>query len=226
MDQKALRAALALIVMFALALGLIVFARAYLAVNEEGLSSLLFAVKASPFSLPIIALIFTAAAFLGIPQWVLIAATVIAFGPVQGGLYAWLSTMVSASTNFWIARRLGAQKLEAVPGEFLERMVRMVRQNGLLASFAVRLVPTGPFVLVNMAAGVSGLGFGAFILGTGAGIIPKILVVALLAQGVLTQQQGKAVMAFSILGLVLVLGAMFLARRLLRPVVKDPDSDP
>jgi uncharacterized membrane protein YdjX (TVP38/TMEM64 family) len=224
MDKKAWRSAMVLIVMFALVLGLILFARPYLAMGEDGLSKLLSSVKSSPFAPLMVALIFTGAAFLGLPQWILIAATVIAFGPIYGGVYAWVATLVSASVDFWIARLIGAQKLETLPSEFVERMILMVRKNGMLASFAVRLVPTGPFVLVNMAAGVSGLKFWAFLLGTGAGIIPKILVVALLAQGILTRQQGETVMLLSILGLALILLTMYIARRLLRPVVKHAEG--
>ena len=221
MDRKAVHAACVLIVMFAVVTGLMVFARANFEFTQDGLSEVFDYVKNSPIALPFTMGVFTAAAFFGIPQWVLIAATVIAFGPIQGGVYAWLSTMVSACVDFWVARRIGAAKIEALSAGLLGRITKLVRKNGVLTSFAVRLVPTGPFILVNMAAGVSGLRFGAFILGTGLGIIPKILVVALLAQGALTSAQGERFAVITAIGLVIVLASMFAARRVLKPVLRD-----
>jgi len=130
--------------------------------------------------------------------------------------------MVSASFDFWLARFIGASRIESLSGKFLERIISLVRRNGFLTSFAVRLVPTGPFVLVNMAAGVSGLGFLPFLLGTALGIIPKILVVVLLGQGALTAAQGEQFMLLAVLGAAAIILIMLLARKLLQPIVDKP----
>ena len=47
---------------------------------------------------------FAVLAFLGLPQFVLIAAAVAAFGPWPGMLYSWEGTMVSALVGFWLGR--------------------------------------------------------------------------------------------------------------------------
>jgi len=51
--------------------------------------------------------------------------------------------MCSASFDFWLAKYLGAARIEALSSDFLERLVNLIRRNGFLTSFAVRLVPTG-----------------------------------------------------------------------------------
>jgi len=223
MDRKALRAVGVLVFMFGLVAVLLFLARANFQLSQDGLMQAFASFSQSPWSLPLTLAVFTGAAFVGAPQWILIAATVLAFGPQMGGIYAWLATMCSASFDFWLARFIGAAKIEALSGKFLERIVALVRRNGFLTSFAVRFVPTGPFVMVNMAAGVSGLKFFQFITGTGLGIIPKILVVALLAQGALTADQGDQFMLMTLIGAVVIVAGMLFARRALQPLVKPKD---
>ena len=62
-------------------------------------------------------------------------------------------------------------------------LIRKLQENTFLASLSVRLIPTGPFVLVNMVAGAASVCFGPFIWGTALGILPKILFVALITIG-------------------------------------------
>ena len=223
MDRKALRAVVVVICMFTSVALLLFFARTNFHVSQDGLLQTLALFTGSPWALPLTIAIFTSAAFIGVPQWLLIGATVLAFGPQMGGLYSWFATMVSASFGFFLARYIGAARIESISGRFLARITGLVQRNGFLTSFAVRLVPTGPFVLVNMAAGVSNLRFLPFALGTALGIIPKILVVVLLGQGALTAAQGERFMMFALIGALIVIAVMLLARQLLQPYVKSPE---
>ncbi len=127
---------------------------------------------------------FAVLAFAGVPQVVLIAAAVVAFGPWLGGLYSWIGTMVSAGVGFWLGRVSGGRMLKDVGGRSLGRFIAMIGRNGFLASLIVRLAPSAPFVVVNMAAGVTPMRFSAFALGTGIGIVPKILLTDLAGRSV------------------------------------------
>ncbi|HXU99659.1 MAG TPA: VTT domain-containing protein, partial [Caulobacteraceae bacterium] len=49
----------------------------------------------------------------------------------------------------------------------------------------VRLVPFAPFVLINITAGVTSMSWWAFLIGTGLGILPKIVVIAFAGQSVM-----------------------------------------
>src|SRR5579872_4255179 len=65
-----------------------------------------------PLALPVTVLVFAALAFVGVPQVVLIAAAVLALGPMEGMAYSWAGTMVSALIGFWLGRRFGSEALQ------------------------------------------------------------------------------------------------------------------
>ena len=85
----------------------------------------------------------------------------------------------------------------------------------------MRLVPTGPFILVNMAAGISSVRFRSFLIGTALGIIPKIAVVALLAQGILSGVQQDWLMLVFMLGALLIIGLVIILRKRLKILIRD-----
>jgi len=219
MDKQALRALAALLGMFGVVIAIIVIGGEMLSLNESEFNRFFEHLRNSGYGLQLTILTFVLAAFLGAPQWALIAGVVLAFGPMTGGVYAWIATMVSASLDFWLGRWMGAERLQRYGGELVNRIVRIVRKNGFVTSFAVRFVPTGPFVLVNMAAGVSRMTFAAFFSGTALGIIPKIAIVALVGQGLISGAEGKVVMTVFIGLALLLIGVMFLARKRLQPQV-------
>lgn len=169
----------------------------------------------SPYSIPIVIISFIAGSFFAVPQWALFVAVITVFGPVYGGALSWGSSLVSGSCNFFFGCLFGQNWLNkaVTAGDKAARFVNALRRNGFLASFAVRFVPTGPFILVNAIAGASGLRYRAFIAGTALGIIPKILVVAFLAQGVLGEDDRLGATLF-FLGLAcLVIGLAWLLKR-------------
>jgi len=144
-----------------------------------------------PWSLPVAVAAFAALAFLGTPQIVLIAAAVVAFGPQTGSLYSWIGTMVSSLVGFYLGRAAGARALERFSGEGVRRFMRLVGENGFLASLIVRLVPSAPFIVVNMAAGVTPMRVWAFVAGTGIGIVPKIALTAFAGASIVKLMQGE-----------------------------------
>jgi len=135
---------------------------------------------------------FTLLAFLGVPQFVLIAVAVVAFGPWLGFAYSWLGTEVSSLVGFWLGRRFGARLLNDYAGKGLRQFTDLVARNGLLASAIVRLVPSAPAILVNMAAGVTSMRWWSFAVGTGIGIIPKIAATAFFGRTVVNALSGRA----------------------------------
>jgi len=217
LDKQAVRAIVVMLLMFFLVFTMIGYGRAYFGISETDINSWLQTVKGTVWALPLTILIFVVAAFIGAPQWALIAGAVIAFGPTYGAGYSWFATMVSASLDFWIGSWVGAERLKRYGGDLVNRMVGLVRKNGFVTSFTVRLVPTGPFVLVNMAAGVSRMTFPAFFMGTGLGIVPKILTVAFLGKGIFDAFANRGtwfVFVSVALAAVLIVVMLFARRRL------------
>jgi len=145
----------------------------------------------SVFAFPATIGIYLLAAFVNVPQMMLHAGVVLTFGPAVGSVIAWVATLVSASFNFWLGQRMGADRISKISRGNMTKILRVIRKHGFLASMGVRVVPTGPFILVNMAAGVTHMKFSHFFVGTAIGIIPKIAIVAFLSEGVKGTVTGK-----------------------------------
>lgn len=131
-----------------------------------------------PWALPAAVAAFAGLAFLGVPQFMLIAAAVVAFGATTGFAYSWIGTMVSSLVGFYLGRIGGGRALRTFSSPGVGRFMDLVGRNGFFASLIVRLVPSAPFIVVNMAAGVTPMRAVDFALGTGLGIVPKIALTA------------------------------------------------
>ena len=131
-----------------------------------------------PWALPVAVGAFAVLAFVGVPQFVRIAAAVVAFGPWTGFAYSWIGTLVSSLVGFWVGRAFGGRLLKDLAGDGVRRFMKLIGENGFLASLIVRLVPSAPFIVVNMAAGVTPMRLRDFTAGTAIGIIPKIALTA------------------------------------------------
>lgn len=150
-----------------------------LGVDGVNTAERLLASAEGAYAFPITVLAFAILAFLGVPQVVLIGAAMVAFGPWVGGLYSWAGTLVSALIGFFLGRKFGAKLLRDIAGERVKRLLDVIGQNGFMASVMVRQAPLAPFVVVNMAAGITPMRSREFTAGTAIGIIPKILLIAL-----------------------------------------------
>jgi uncharacterized membrane protein YdjX (TVP38/TMEM64 family) len=220
MDARAARALIVSVVLFLSVALIFVMGRTTAIFDEDDapIFNWLRESADSPWALPATILVFTAAAFVGAPQMVLIAGAVVAFGPVRGSIFSWIATMISAVVNFELARLFGARLLRRYGGEAVNRLSRVVGRSGFWSSLAVRVVPSAPFIVVNMAAGVSHMRRSAFIAGTGLGIIAKIVLVAFLGGSIMTLADGGEItLALALGGLALGwLVAVIWARRALR----------
>jgi uncharacterized membrane protein YdjX (TVP38/TMEM64 family) len=78
----------------------------------------------------------------------------------------------------------------------------------------VRLVPFAPFVVVNMAAGMTAIGLVDFAAGTGLGIVPKIALTAFAGKSAMQGGLSSLLMLGGAIGVWLIAGLM--ARRWLR----------
>jgi uncharacterized membrane protein YdjX (TVP38/TMEM64 family) len=171
-----------------------------------------------PWALPVAVAAFAVLAFLGVPQFVLIAAAVVAFGPWLGLTYSWIGTMVSSLVGFWMGRAFGGRMLRDLKSQGVDRFMAMIGQNGFLASLIVRLVPSAPFIVVNMAAGVTPMRLSAFTGGTAIGIIPKIALTAFAGSSAVQAMNGGGLQHFAVLaGIAAIWIAMgLIARRWLK----------
>lgn len=105
------------------------------------------------------------------------------FGAWLGGVYALIGATLGASAAF-LAVRAGLSGLVARAGPRLRRLEAGFRRNALSYLLVVRLVPIFPFWLVNLAAGLTGMRLGTYVVGTFFGMIPATFIFASLGSGV------------------------------------------
>jgi len=163
-----------------------VFGGALLRVQgQSSIEAMIHHVAQSPFAPLAVTAIFSLLALAGAPQFMLIAATVVVFGPWIGALYSWVATMVSALFGFVLGRVFGARMMRRYGGDVLNRASALIARHGILSSALVRNVPGPPFVILNAAAGATRISAAKFLIGTGLGIVPKIAFIGLAGHGVL-----------------------------------------
>jgi len=166
---------------------------------EARLEAWLGGFRHGPWGLPAAVIVFTVAAFFGAPQFILIAACVVAFGPWFGFLYSWIATVASAAVTYWMGRGPTARVLERHGGKTVGRLTRFVGQNAFYASFMIRNVPSAPFIVVNMAFGAARASFPGFLAGCALGVLPKTALVAFFGGSFMTAVSGDGVWTSAIL---------------------------
>lgn len=183
----------------------------------------------SPWGLPAVIAVFCVAAFLGIPQFALIAASVAVFGPLLGAAYGWIANMTSGALTFWIGRAGGEAAVRRFAGPRAQRLSELIGRNALMASAVVRSVPAGPFLIVNMVFGASAAKFRDYWIGMGIGILPKIALVAIGWKTLIAAFEGNPVTAIGFGGLALVLYVgltVFVVRRASQAWQDIPETTP
>lgn len=218
LDARATRAVWITVALFGVVAALFVLGRYGLDIEPNSVKAWFASVASEWYALPATILVFTVLAFFGVPQFALIGAAVFAFGPVLGFAYSWIATVISATIDFWTGRVLGAETLRKYGGKTVNRISGFVGRNGFWASLIVRIVPSAPFIVVNMAAGVSRMGYFPFIAGLGVGVIPKTAVIAFFGGSLMALFSGGGWPALLALGVAAAawVGFMLYARTLLR----------
>jgi uncharacterized membrane protein YdjX (TVP38/TMEM64 family) len=131
-------------------------------------------------------------------------------GGVIFGFWAGLFLNISAATGgaaltFWLSRRLGRVEIEKRLRGRLHALDAQLSTHGLWAMLFLRLVPLFPFNAINYGAGLTGISFRAYVLGTLIGITPGAAVFTGLGVAAHEASWSKAGLALGALGLLALL---------------------
>lgn len=107
-----------------------------------------------------------------VPKNVLSAAAGLVFGLGTGALLVWVAALIGALTAYGLGRLLGREAVERLTSTPVQKVDALVARRGLLAVLVVRLVPVVPFTVINYTAGLTGIRFWQYTVGTAFGIIP------------------------------------------------------
>ncbi|WP_336977579.1 TVP38/TMEM64 family protein [Brevundimonas nasdae] len=219
MEARRWRAVLATALLLGAMIALFAVGKSQLGLEAEGrLEDWLAGFRQGPWGLVAAIVVFTVSAFFGAPQFILIAACVVAFGPWFGFLYSWIATVVSAGVTYWLGRGPMARLLARHGGKTVGRLTRFVGKNAFYASFMIRNVPSAPFIVVNMAFGAARASFPGFLAGCALGVLPKTALVAFFGGSFMTAVSGDGIWTSAILaGVALAwLALMLVVRELVK----------
>lgn len=176
--------------------------------------------KASPWAPLVAILAFAVFASVGVPQIVLITAVVAAFGPWAGLGYSWTGKMLACSLGFAVGRRFGAGLVARFASPRVNELMQLIARRGFVVSALIRMVPTVPSVLVNVAAGATPMRFWDFFFGTALGSVPKMALLAFGGHAAMEAVRNQSGWAWAVLGAVIVLWIVLslVARRWMRGV--------
>lgn len=123
----------------------------------------------------VVMFLYTPAAFVMFPRPVLTLLTVIAFGPWLGFAYGMTGIIGSALATYYVGRLLPEKTLQRLAGNKLDDVIKALRRRGLMAMFAVRIIPVAPFAVEGFIAGAVPIKLWEYTLGTFLGMLPGVL---------------------------------------------------
>ena len=147
-----------------------------------------------------------------------------AFGFLPGVLLATLAVVAGCVLTYCVARYLlRAFLLQRYAGR-IDRMGRFVHDNTFVMTLLIRLLPLGSNLMVNVAAGVSGVRSVPFFLGSALGYLPQTLIFALVGSGTSVDQFWQVAVAMVLFVAATVLG-IWLYRKYRHGMTLDPQLD-
>jgi uncharacterized membrane protein YdjX (TVP38/TMEM64 family) len=166
-----------------------------------------------------IVLAYTPASLIMFPRPLITLAAVIAFGPWLGFALAMSGVLLAALATYGAGRALHRDTVRSIAGERLNRMMRVLRTNGVLAVTIVRMVPIAPFVVENIVAGAIRIDAWRYLVGTALGMLPGTLAATVFAnelEALLADPGSVRWGLLAALAVLLVAVALVLRRRLRR----------
>ncbi|KYZ77227.1 alkaline phosphatase [Anaerosporomusa subterranea] len=105
------------------------------------------------------------------------------FGWQWGALYSWLGALLGATLDFCLARWYGRPLVEKIiRPQQLDSFDAFFLKHGIIAVLITRLTPIVPFKVVSYGAGLTTIALCQFVLATGIGQTPAIILYSILGQ--------------------------------------------
>ena len=105
------------------------------------------------------------------------------FGVVQSSICVVIGATMGATILFLIAKTALGDPLRAKAGPWLKTLEEGFQKNALNYLLFLRLVPIFPFFVVNLVPAFLGVRLGTYVIATGLGIIPAVVVFSLVGAG-------------------------------------------
>lgn len=185
-------------------------------VTVDNVTGLLKQISGSPWAIPYAALVYALLSSVFCPVTVLTVATILTFGPMKGLAISYLGTLLSGILGYAIGRKLGKGGLHNRFGKLVKKVFDKLKDAGIAGVATFRIIPTGPFMLVNMVFGAAGVSLSNFIAGTIIGLAPGKVAIALTGDGISKVIENPDIknMAYLSIGMAIWVGVIYFSQRL------------
>jgi len=178
------------------------------------------------WAIPATLALFIGAGVTFLPLTVMVVATIILFGALEGFLIALAGTVATAIVGYALGSLLGAKPLQRLGGRTLKRLDAQAGAHGTTLIAALRILPVAHFHAVSLLAGASSIGPGAYLWGTLLGTVPGLIVIALVGNQTKRFLLDPNPLGFTILALIGVISlVLFHYLRLWMRRVSDFETD-
>ena len=152
----------------------------------------------------------------GVPRQAIAFLGGYAFGAAMGSGLAMLAQLGGGAMAYFWAREIGQNwaqdRLEGRFGRRLAPLLDVLTERPFGSILALRLMPIGNNLALNLLSGVAGVGFFPFLLASAIGYLPQTVIFALLGEGLAVEETTRLGIAVALF-IVSALMGFFLLRR-------------
>jgi len=182
--------------------------------------------KSAAFSPYIAVLVFSFAGFFLIPVNALILATALLFGFWEGIAISFSGVLISCTLGYFLGQALGADTLKKILGKKFEQAVNNIGAESLMAVVSLRILPIGPFGVINLVFGNLRIRYLYYVTGTLIGMLPGILLINYFGRAVTRIMKDPSIMSFVIgIGALILISAILLTVKRYQKKLKHQDEN-
>jgi len=159
-------------------------------------------VRSLPMTPVLVILAYIGASLIAIPITLMIFATLLSFGPLQGFAYAFGGSMLGALAGYAAGHLAGKDLVRRVAGGRIDAVSRRIATHGVLAIVIVRCIPVAPFTVINLIAGASHIRLRHYLIGAVLGMAPGMLAIALFTDRIIASVEAPTPTNYLMLALV------------------------
>jgi len=177
------------------------------------------ALRSNPSRVLIILGAYLIGSIISFPITILILATALVFGPMQGIVYSFIGCMIGAGATYAMGYFLGSDFLRKLIGARWRALERKINRTGILAVAALRAIPIAPFTVINIISGAFQVPVRDYALGSLLGLAPGIIITNLFAHQLQSAIRNPGLGSFvllAVLVIVSILGTIWLRRKFAR----------
>lgn len=164
-----------------LAVGAVIGARAFDWSSLPRALEHLSAWRNSPLAMLTMLACFVVGGVVVFPVNLLIAASIVVFGPLIGAPIALIGSLASAAVLHQIGCSFPEHAWTRIANAHVEHIRERIARHGVIAVAIVRVLPIAPYSIVSLAGGIAGIARAPFLIGTALGMLPGILLYAVFA---------------------------------------------